>query len=107
MLTLAALQAAAAAPPSAVVIGGVITSVTFSTGAVVAGVAALMKMSRQAGRFEEFKDRTLEDENRRRNDEQHHVRRHEFDGLVKHMDSRFDELGRQIAELRKTQLTNG
>jgi len=107
MLTIAALQAVVASQPSSVVIGGVITSITFSAGSLVAGVTALMKMSRQAGRFEEFKARTLEDENRRRNDEQYMVKRHEVDGLVKHMDARFDELGRQIAELRQTQLTNG
>lgn len=68
---------------------------------LITGATALWRAAFNAGRFQEFKENMEKKVESKENLETTVVRQHEFQRLSDHIDKRFDDLGSQIAELRK------
>lgn len=100
-MTLAALLAQATATVQPVsLIGPYVVSIS----GLFAGAAALAKVSFEAGKFQEFKSNVEKKEANSSNLHAEFVARTELEVIVKHMDQRFDEVSRQLAEIRKLKL---
>lgn len=94
-----ALQAAMSATPT--------ESFVVSGAALLAAGAAIWRGGVMAGRFTEFKETTDREREERKRESataitqnSDNVKRHELATLSEHIDRRFDEMGRQLAEIR-------
>lgn len=97
-MTLAALLAqAAVVQPSAINLAGpyIISGVSLASVMAVAFKAGVW-----AGAFKEFKERYEKD----KANTAEHVTQNEMQFFVKHIDQRFDDVSRQLAEIRKLKL---
>lgn len=75
-----------------------------SVSGLFVGASALAKVAFEAGKFEEFKSNTKEKEASSSNLHAEFVARTELEVIVKHIDQRFDDVSRQLAEIRKLKL---
>lgn len=91
------LAQSATLPPSTVALAGpyVISGVS-----LVSVITLIFKVGTWFGAWREFKE--TYDKERSRSGE--HVTQNEMQLFVKHIDARFDEMSRQLAELRKLKL---
>lgn len=75
-----------------------------SLSGLFAGAAALAKVSFEAGKFQEFKSNVEKKEANSSNLHAEFVARTELEVIVKHIDQRFDDVSRQLTEIRKIKL---